>query len=131
MLLIKQAPAELLIVHLRQLLEPSVRIQSVLNGPDEDLLKKTKETALTLMEQLEHKVGSSRFLEVYGELQNVHMKKKVEKKRIFAQEAISDPKKFALRKIANTKRKIMAQKRKSLKHMAIRGLNPNKRARKG
>ena len=69
-------------------------------GPDLALLKITKEAAMQLLEILEAKLGSSKFILVFSETQRRLQGRKAERKKEAATEAIYNPRAHALRKVS-------------------------------
>eukprot|EP00607_Mallomonas_marina_P003659 CAMPEP_0182426668 /NCGR_PEP_ID=MMETSP1167-20130531/13187_1 /TAXON_ID=2988 /ORGANISM="Mallomonas Sp, Strain CCMP3275" /LENGTH=257 /DNA_ID=CAMNT_0024608277 /DNA_START=1068 /DNA_END=1841 /DNA_ORIENTATION=+ len=108
--------------HLHQIIGASLRAHNMSHGPDEAIENETKEAANELLALIEKTVGPMLYLGAFREVQT-HMKQnKLENKQKIAQEAVSNPKSFAERKIARTMKKRASKKRKTLRHAAIRGL---------
>eukprot|EP01041_Mallomonas_annulata_P001346 gene1346-2596_t len=108
--------------HLKQFIEACLRAYNMSHGPDEELEKETKETANSLLDLIEKKVGASAYLGAFREVQQYLKKNKLDNKQKLANEAITNPKSFAERKIARTMKKKEGKKRKSLRDSAMRGL---------
>ena len=110
----------------RNMIEVPIRAQLAVNGPDELVFNECKEQSSLLLSSLENKVGSSVYMGLYSEISKILSNSKLLKKRLLAQEAITDPQAYAARKIYKSKSKKDGEKRKrkkSLMHSAIKGLD--------
>ena len=90
---------EFLAFFLTKILKVVISIKNTTTGPDEEFLKLLHEKAENLLSMLEKKVDSSDLIDAIG---NVHQQitgKKLEKKSLIAQLAVSDPVAFAINKV--------------------------------
>jgi len=137
-----ESSADLLSSHLEQLIEVCIRsrISRVINEETEASSvtasaiqneKDTKEAAGELLEAIEHRVGSSTFIGIYGEVQRRIESSKADKKRRIAAEAVADPTSYAQRKVKHAEKKKESKKRKNERFAAIKGIKKKKQSTNG
>ena len=78
------------------------------------------------MNLIENKIGSSSYLGAYSEVQRRLETNKSLKRARKQSEAVTDPKKFALRKLENTLRKKNSKKNNKLRYLAVKGYKRQK-----
>lgn len=99
--LLKIESLEFINDHLEPLIEVCLRARISKNTKfnDSESGKKLLEISTELLQQIENRVGSSIFIGTYGKIQRKIEYKKIDKKRKLNAEAVSNPKRFALRKV--------------------------------
>lgn len=90
---------EFLALHAYQMAEVSIRVRMAETGPDESVLRETKEAAVALLDALERKLGSSVFMSVYGKVQQALQRRRLNRKTAATAEAVFNPRAHALRKV--------------------------------
>lgn len=97
--LVKVEDEDFALQHMKQMVEVALRSRLLETGPDEAILRDTKEAAAALLEAIELKVGSTDFIGAFSQVQRSLQGRKVAKKKAAAAEAIYNPRAFALKKV--------------------------------
>lgn len=82
------------------MLKVALSVKYTATGPDDEFLRLLHEKAEALMRILESKVGSSAFIDAIGSVHQQLTGKKLEKKAVSAQLAVSDPVAYAVNKVS-------------------------------
>ena len=89
--------------HAAQMIEVALRAQTLGNNSEDPAEQATGQNAARLLDIIEKIIGSATYIEIYGEMQTKIEKVKVQRKMELAAEAITDPKKYAQRKVIEVK----------------------------
>lgn len=103
---------EQLALYLRQMVAVALKCTELSIGPDDDEIAACRDCGQRLMQSLERRFGSSAVVDAMSRSQVKRREAVAARKRKLAEEAVSDPKAYAARKLARTDAKKYAHQKK-------------------
>lgn len=100
LLLVAEEDSVFISQHAAQMIEVALRAQTLGVNSEDPSEQATGQTAVRLLDIIEKSIGSAAYIEIYGEMQTKIEKVKVQRKMELATEAITNPKKYAQRKVS-------------------------------